>query len=252
MKINPQLRITITSLLIAIPFAMSYSCSDTQFASSTQKQEPKTQEFNQPPVEKFPQSQNQLPQQPIRQPQEQSSEPPASKDEVQKTCWFAVSGAWMGVTDGNWPGIFPAVKGGGDIKHGARFDDFGGVFLEARDTPYVNKDQGGEINKAVTWTFDSIAVAPGMQVEIRDETGKMIYEGEGPMVGQSSYHAGADVSYRSKLLTNKNIPEWMREVAENDQIQTLDLHSKLFGVAPGDAQSVLVKKVPGSNCDVSF
>lgn len=161
-------------------------------------------------------------------------------------CWFAVSGGWIGY--GDHGDVFPKTKSGRPVGPGEVFDDVGGLYLAARAEPYVYGQGAGEIDRAVDTSFDSILVAPGMNVEIRDGSGNKIFEGVGPIIAEAFYEANdprwkPDLSglYRKVLLQKKvTLPEWMQDwLSQNDKLLVVDILR---------ARSVKVSAIPGGRC----
>ena len=158
-----------------------------------------------------------------------------------RECWFAVSGAYLATSYYN--SSFLQVYESKMIKHGQRFDDVGGIFLSGRDAPYLST--GSEIKQAVDWTFDSIAVAPGMAVEILDSKNQVLLKDKGPLFMLSS-----DYGNRPELpivaayyaANQARFPKWMQEILikNNNQLNRIPLHA---------AVSVKVSNVPGEGCD---
>jgi len=117
------------------------------------------------------------------------------------------------------------------------------VFLNMRSEPFEYKKGAGEINAAIDSSFDSIAVAPGMKVEIKDGAGTVMYKGKGPYLALSNnydhisnYPALSNI-YRTK---EAQMEPWMKAEFQrlNYVLPRLSLHaarwvkvSKLKGVA---------------------
>jgi hypothetical protein len=162
---------------------------------------------------------------------------------LQQECWFAVSGTWAGYPS-DYETTFPQTKSGKPIGPGEVFDTVGGVYLAARAEPYVYGEGGKEIDKAVDFTFDSILIAPGMTAEIRDGQGNRLFDGVGPLIGESAYYANNSTwagVYLTKLLSRKEtLPVWMQDwLAVNNKLVVIDLYA---------ARWVKVSSVPGSKC----
>jgi hypothetical protein len=77
---------------------------------------------------------------------------------------------------------FPNTISGNPPGVGEIFDSAGGVYLAAREEPYVYGVGGKEIDAAAYFSFDSIAVPPGMRAEIRGSAGNVIFSGDGPFI----------------------------------------------------------------------
>ncbi len=160
-------------------------------------------------------------------------------------CWFAVSGGYFG-WDANlserYANKFPGgTTSGNPIKHGEGFDSVGGIYLKASATPYEYGKGGKELDKAVDLSFDAIAVAPGMSVEIRDATGNVIHKGDGPYLATSNEYGG-NTGLAAKILAKPNVPRWIVDhlAAKNNVIPQLALH-------PG--RYVKVTKLDGKLCE---
>lgn len=162
-------------------------------------------------------------------------------------CWFAVSGAYFGChTQGSCTGyqsVFPETTSGNPIAHGETFDTVGGTYLNSSEVPYEYGKGGGEIDAAVNSSFDSIAIAPGMEVEIRDAAGTVLLKESGPLLRLSSEYGG-DISVISYYFISKQdkMPAWMKKafVDSNWKPQRMALHS---------ARWVKVTKTPGVPCE---
>jgi hypothetical protein len=174
------------------------------------------------------------------------------EDEIAKIkskCWFAVSGAFIG--EAGYQMNFPDPIDNGPIEHGAKFDTSGGVFLEAREEPYEYGQAGKEIDLAAETTFDSFIIAPDMHAIIKDGNGNIIFEGDGPIVGFASIHSQG--AFRNAVGSYAKWPEWIKEIIDNNQTKSVNLHSGGFGTPKvGSAQWVSVKPIKGNNCDVKF
>ena len=167
-------------------------------------------------------------------------------------CWFAVSGAYFGLKggtpgDGAYHATFPLTQTGAPISHGAKFDDAGGVFLAASDTPYIYHQGGHEIDLAIDSSFDSIAVAPGMTVEIKDANGVVLYTGSGPFMAYSSdwgtNELGGNMNFMISYLQSwsSKMPAWMVTylTAKNYTLDRIPLWA---------GRSVKVSKIPNVPC----
>ncbi len=132
------------------------------------------------------------------------------------------------------------TSSGRKISHGEAFDTVGGVYLNARENPYHYG--GSEIDAAVNHSFDSIAVAPGMTVEIRSETDALIYQGQGPYMALSSDHSESVTHVGSILRTREaQMPAWMRDYLHGIgyNFARIPLHGARF---------VRVTRTPGVAC----
>jgi hypothetical protein len=150
--------------------------------------------------------------------------------QLKEKCWFAVSGTWMGHDAGNkYDDKFPGTTSGNSVQHGETFDTVGGVFLESREEPYEYGKGGKEIDKAIDFTFDSIAVAPNMHAVIKNGSGTVIFDGDGPMIGESAHYANDAKwtgDYYNALKARADIPKWMKDyLAANNALEVLPLQS---------------------------
>ncbi len=160
-------------------------------------------------------------------------------------CYFLVSGShfgWSSTGGESYGSSFPLPNDGRPIATGIRFDTVGGVFLNARDQPYVQG--GGEIDLAIQNTFDSIAVAPGMNVQIKTSaTGSVLYSGNGPYMAYSDEHP-LDQDRLASLLSSRqtSMPNWMKTYLSTRGFKPpiLKLHT---------AKWVQVTKIPSTNCE---
>lgn len=160
-------------------------------------------------------------------------------------CWFAVSGGYFG-WDANiverYANKFPGgTTSGNPIKHGEGFDSVGGIYLNASATPYEYGKGNRELDKAVDMSFDAIAVAPGMTVEIRNAAGDLIHKGDGPYIATSKEYGG-NSGLAAKILAKPTVPQWIVKHlgAQNNVIPQLALH-------PG--RYVKVTKLKGKPCE---
>jgi hypothetical protein len=159
-------------------------------------------------------------------------------------CWFAVSGWYNSAVglryDPSDQATFPKPLDGQVISHGSRFDRIGGVFLAAREKPYVYG--GGVIDEAVDGTFDSIAIAPGMRAEIRDGGGGLLFEGDGPILGvETRYHNLLGSDKFQQLKSNSKLPSWMQKYSLN--------HSGFKSIPLQKARWVKVTSINGQLCE---
>ena len=158
-------------------------------------------------------------------------------------CWFAVSGAYLGTT--YYPSTFPKTKSGKPVAHNEIFDDVGGKFIAARAEPYIYQEGGKEIDAPVDWSFDSIAIAPGMRALIKDAAGNILFEKDGPAFRLSSDYGnhgawvGALIDYKAKVA---EYPEWMQKILKDTNFtpERTPLHA---------AKWLQVTKIPGERCD---
>ena len=162
-------------------------------------------------------------------------------------CWFAVSGAYFGFHGKAakamvYESTFPLPNDSSTIGHGKQFDTVGGVFLNARPEPFQYQTGGGEIDLAIDATFDSVAVAPGMTVEIRDGNGVSLYNGQGPYMAIASDRA-EDTTHVSDLLRQRagQMPTWMVRHLESIGylLPTIPMHASRW---------VKVAKIAGREC----
>jgi hypothetical protein len=161
-----------------------------------------------------------------------------------RQCWFAVSGTWVGVSlqsiGIDYKMRFPATNSGNPVGPGERFDAVGGIYLAARSQPYVAG--GGEIDAAIAGTFDSIVVAPGMSVEIRNAQGAVLFKGNGPFIGESDAYPQYAGMYFNLLKTTSGLPKWM-----NDYVAARTAVEMVPGLQT--ATWVKVSVIPKSRCD---
>lgn len=168
-------------------------------------------------------------------------------DEVgdESKCWFAVSGGYFGWDARlreRYANQFPGgTTSGNPIKHGEGFDSVGGIYLKASSTPYEYGKGNRELDKAVDQSFDAIAVAPGMTVEIRNAAGDVIHKGDGPYIATSNEYGG-NSGLAALMLAKPTVPQWMVKhlAAQNNVIPQLALH-------PG--RYVKVSKIKGKTCE---
>ena len=167
-----------------------------------------------------------------------------NSSEQQQRCWFAVTGGWPHFGRIN---SFGKTLSGNPIKHGEKFDNGGGIYLQASDIPYVYGSGNREIDEAVDKTFDSIVVAPGMIVEIKDKDGRQVFKGQGPMIALSE-----DFTPSSKVMLKEMenrgfdvriLPDWFQNILStetgSDKINIKNLR---------DGRWVKVQTVPGTDC----
>jgi hypothetical protein len=190
-------------------------------------------------VSKLPQSSGQTSQSAPQTPAEN-----ISVTQLKQECLFAVSGTWIGY--GDYKDTFPnLMEAGKPVAHGGRFDTVGGIYLAARETPYVHGEGEKELDDAVKWTFDSILAGPGMHAEIHDEKGTVLFTGEGPLVGESSHYAEDPQwtgKYLEKLLQRKaSLPLWLQRLLNSGYkpVSIKNLHG---------ARWVKVSAVTGGQC----
>lgn len=165
-----------------------------------------------------------------------------SKEQLKQECWFAVSGSFLPAPNNAYGSVFPRTLSGNPIGHGEQFDTVGGVYLAARDQPYEYGQGDREIDGAIDHTFDGIAIAPGMKVTIKDGSGRVLTESEGPLVAISSYYfARSAESYWNTLKTKTDLPNWMNQLV-NDRALPSNINLQ-------PARSVKVEAIPGSDCD---
>jgi len=164
--------------------------------------------------------------------------------QLKQECLFAVSGTWVGYGDYNdtFPNLQERDK---PVGHAGRFDTVGGIYLAAREEPYIHGQGAKELDDAVKYTFDSIVVGPGMNVEIRDERKAVLYSGSGPVIGESSFYA-ENPTWQGKYLQRLNerkatLPSWMQKWLSdgNTPISVKNLHG---------ARWVKVSAVAGGQC----
>ena len=166
---------------------------------------------------------------------------------IPSKCWFVVSGAYFGL-HGNaskaneYRSTFP-TPAGGEIKHGATFDTVGGVYLNAADEPYRYNQGDREIDLAIDTSFDSIGVAPGMYVEVRDGNDTVMYKGQGPYLALSTDH-NENVPHVAEYLRDKQneMDPWMVTYLQdiNYTLPRMPLHA---------ARYVAVRKIKDVPCE---
>lgn len=147
--------------------------------------------------------------------------PIPSQEELRQKCYFAVSPTYLG--GGSWGDIFPNTKSGKPIGPGEKFDDIGGVFIEAKKDLY-KYGEGTEVDLAIANSLDSVLAAPGMNAELFDSTGKSILKINGPALILSSDNPGGidnqgrtdDAIYEAaveRLRNNQDkLPVWLVDV----------------------------------------
>jgi hypothetical protein len=149
---------------------------------------------------------------------------------------------------GDYSDTFPKPTSGNKIAMGEEFDTVGGVFLAARNEPYIYKQGGKEIDKAVDNTFDGIVVPPGMSVEIRpSESGAVIHQGQGPLIAiagsENGTGYGSPFTYKEKFDAGelKHWPQWMQDFlkASDGKVKIIPMHAGKW---------VKVSVVEGSSC----
>ena len=158
-------------------------------------------------------------------------------------CWFAVSGTWLGPGGSHYASKFPSTTSGNPIAHGEKFDTVGGIYLTARDEPYIHGKGAKEIDLAIAQTFDGIAVAPGLHAIIKNAAGTVLADKKGPWLAQDvSYSTGTHASRMyNGLKTGTGMPKWIQDyTTEKTSVDAIPLHS---------AREVLVKVAPGERCD---
>lgn len=171
-------------------------------------------------------------------------EPASVVDEAshREHCWFAVSGGFAGAP--GYKGVFGSTSSGKPIAPGELFDTVGGIYLAARAAPYVHMQGKKELDRAIEMTFDSLVVPPGMEVEIKDAAGKLLFKTQGPFYGISSFYAQHVGMVYGVLAKNDQIPAWLKE-----HVKSLEKDKKVPAVPSlQQGRSVLVKEVPGSSC----
>lgn len=178
-------------------------------------------------------------------PQKQSLQPTLSAEQISQECWFAVSGTYVGL--GDYEDTFPKPKSGKPIAQAEVFDTVGGVFLYARNEPYVYGQGAKEIDLAVNYTFDGIVVPPGMSVDIRASASESpIFKGEGPLIaiaGSGTEGYGSPLTYKAQYDGGalKRWPQWMQDYLRDNEGKV-----KLIPLHP--ARWVKVSVVDGGRC----
>jgi hypothetical protein len=169
------------------------------------------------------------------------------------SCWAAVSAGIYGM--GYPQQTFPDTILGNPAKHGENFDSTGGIFLGPSDQAYqapigpfnascASQIGESDIEQAVCGdSIDSLAVAPGIHVEMSDGNGNILIQEDGPYMaiandGGSNQTIVADfVRQRSSVM-----PEWMKTY----------LSANGFSIAERlmwETRSVKVTAIPGSGCE---
>jgi hypothetical protein len=147
--------------------------------------------------------------------------------------------------------VFPETLSGHIIQSGEKFESSaGGVYLNARAEPYEYRKGGGEIDQAVETTFDSIAVTPGVSVELRKSGGQIVYQGTGPYMATSGH---TDSAFQTWLQSRRDkMPGWMRTYLDARSF----IPEILSGLSPGIGGTptngvvwVKVTRIPGTSCD---
>jgi hypothetical protein len=161
-----------------------------------------------------------------------------------KYCVFAVSGGFFGY---GYESTFPLTKSGKAVGHKETFDTVGGIYLTSRDTPYVYKQGEQEIDTAVDRSFDSIAVPPGVTVEIKNDSGALVNStGKivGPYMALSDAYQHISRAAVAGFLRGREaqMPPWMKKYLseKNYLLDEITLHT---------ARSVLVTKIANVSCD---
>jgi hypothetical protein len=177
------------------------------------------------------------------------------EQEEHAKCWFAVSGSHFGFSifngENNHGSSFPLTLSGNPIESGEIFDrNSGGVFLNARPEPFEYHKGGGEIDSAVDTTFDSIAVSPGVSIELRNGSGELVYSGNGPYVAISKF---PNPGLAARLMSLKEImPPWMSQYLSERSFYPELLHG-LNPVILEDVQLgvtwVKITRLPNTRCE---
>ncbi|MFZ9520398.1 MAG: hypothetical protein ACO3A4_07965 [Silvanigrellaceae bacterium] len=177
----------------------------------------------------------------VQDPNSMDAGPDASSD-----CLFALSGTFVGY--GDYGDVFPKTLSGNSPTHRESFDKVGGVFLAARERPYVYGQGNKEIDKAVDFGFEGIVVPAGMSLEIRSgENQEVIYSGKGPLVAIEGSSVGTGVgtptNYQYKFDSGKlsHWPQWMTSYLSSTggKVETIKIRS---------ARWVKVSPIAGETC----
>jgi hypothetical protein len=169
------------------------------------------------------------------------------QDDASADCLFALSGTFVGF--GDYGDVFPKTFSGNKPARGEIFDRVGGVFLPARSRPYIYGQGNREIDKAINFTFEGLAVPKGMSVELRpSESEPSIFAGEGPLVAIEGSNTGTGVGtpwmFKDKFDSGKlnHWPLWMKNYLDTTggKIETLPLRA---------AKWVKVSVIQGELCD---
>jgi hypothetical protein len=167
-----------------------------------------------------------------------------SEDEIsllKQKCWFATSGTFVGNTsNATHASTFPKTQSGDPATHGESFDTVGGIYLEAREEPYEHGKGEKLIDEAIRWTFDGIVIAPGMHAIVKDGSGNILADTDGPYVAMSQFYAGHKTNYTNNLKANQGLPDWMKTHIETNDVQIIKLQS---------ARYVQVSPIAGEDCD---
>ena len=175
-------------------------------------------------------------------------------------CLFAVSGSHFGYAMRNtrnpdkYGSKFPKTSSGRPTKHLEKFDITGGVYLQASEAPYEYQKGEKEIDQAVNDSFDSIAIPPGLEVEIRSGNGTVLFKGEGPYMAFNQYdNPGAlAANFLRDFASKVPADHWMKKYlgSKNYLLGTVALAQ--YGSDPSNkdnAHYVKVNKLPGVKCD---
>lgn len=169
-----------------------------------------------------------------------------SKEEYSNQCWFAVSGNWIAHPSylAQYADQFVKIIKESQVEHGKVFDNVGGIFLAASDTPYEFGVGEKLIDSAVNNTFDSILVAPGMHVLIKNADGVVLFDGPGPVIsGSATYENRSDfrgLYYKALKTIANDLPQWMANY--------LNEHTEVKSLPLWDARYVKISTVYGSQC----
>ena len=121
--------------------------------------------------------------------------------------------------------------------------------MAARSRPYIYGQGNKEIDKAVNFTFEGLAVPKGMSVELRpSESEPAIFVGQGPLIAIEGSNAGTGVgtpwTFKDKFDSGKlnHWPLWMKNYLDTSggKIETLQIRS---------AKWLKVSVIQGEVCD---
>ena len=167
--------------------------------------------------------------------------------ELQQRCWFAVSGfpvlwgsAHIRFSE------FGKTLSGNPIKHGEKFDNGGGIYLQASDIPYEYHSGNGEIDLAIDRSFDSIVVPPGMFVEIKNEDGGQVFKGQGPLIAYRMMVPSPKEMRRQMEASGYDVrilPDWFQNILSTETGSDKIRIEKLLS-----GRWVKVQAVPGTDC----
>jgi hypothetical protein len=177
--------------------------------------------------------------------------PVSSNDDNDPTkCWVAIDGGYFGCSTSCEGISFPRTLSGESIKTGQKFStNTGGVFLNAQEQPFVFQQGQREIDVAIDRSLDSIAIAPGMSVEIRNRKGEVKFQKNGPYVAITP-ETFLPAEFHARRLANL-MPDWFRQFLEQHNYN-VPQELPRQGFIPSDEVVgwIKVSRVPGTSCDL--